>query len=290
METRKITSYTALLLGSTFLFASCVKDELYNTPHPTQGAVVITADWSGRSSESVLPDSYTLQIPGFSAQEVTAPTNVYHSLLNPDTYELLAFNSPSGMSFNGNAASVNLLPDNTLESHPGYLFSAVQSLDVQRDDTLHTTLRMQQRIRQLTLILRLTSGDHDRILSTESTLTGIAPSIELKNGSLPATGGAVIAPVFEKDFDSEGLPVLTATLRLLGITADDSQQLAVIVTLNNKNTQTILTDLTSLLHQSMTGSMAPLTLDATFNLPPEAGVSGSITDWATVIEDDINVN
>ena len=40
------------------LLASCVKDDLYNTPHPDKGAVVITTDWTDALAESTVPGWY----------------------------------------------------------------------------------------------------------------------------------------------------------------------------------------------------------------------------------------
>ena len=60
METIKITSCAALICGAVFLMSSCAKDDVYHTPHPTQGA------WSDRSSESVQPVSYLLCVSGRS--------------------------------------------------------------------------------------------------------------------------------------------------------------------------------------------------------------------------------
>lgn len=280
----------AALLCSFLSLTGCVKDDLYNTPHPGKGAVRITTDWSARSSESVMPDNYTLRISEQGEQQVREATTVFHSLLTPGKYDLLVHNSPAGMTVSGTTATVNRLADGTLEPHAGYLFSGVQTLNIQQDDTLRTTVKMQQRTRQLTLVLKLKDGDHDRILDTEATLTGIAPSVNLLTGALPATGGASITPVFEKATGSEGLPVLQATFRLLGITTNDNQQLTVVVTLNNTQTQTITTDLTSILHQLPADSMEPVTLDATFTLPPEAGISGSIMDWSVEENGNISAN
>lgn len=64
METIKITSCAALISGAVFLMSSCAKDDVYHTPHPTQGALLVTTDWSDRSSESVQPVSYLLCISG----------------------------------------------------------------------------------------------------------------------------------------------------------------------------------------------------------------------------------
>ena len=46
--------------------SSCAKDDVYHTPHPTQGALLVTTDWSDRSSESVQPVSYLLCVSGRS--------------------------------------------------------------------------------------------------------------------------------------------------------------------------------------------------------------------------------
>ena len=40
------------------LLNSCVKDELYKTPHPDKGRITITADWSHRSTDCPLPEEY----------------------------------------------------------------------------------------------------------------------------------------------------------------------------------------------------------------------------------------
>ena len=211
-------------------------------------------------------------------------------MLAPADYELLVYNTPEDITISGDIAKVSSTGENNIEALPGYLFSATQALDVVRDDTLRTTVKMFQRIRQLTLILKLEEGDHDRITATSATLTGIAPSMNLKTGELPLTGGASLSPIFEKATSSDGLPTLVATFRLLGISMDEEQLLTVDVSLNNQTVQTIRTDLTSILHQQMTGSMAPLTLDATLSLPSEVEISAHITDWTIVENEDIDVH
>lgn len=47
--------------------SGCVKEDLYNIPHPDKGAVVITTDWTGRSSDAVVPNSYILRIGSTAA-------------------------------------------------------------------------------------------------------------------------------------------------------------------------------------------------------------------------------
>ena len=35
-------------MAATVLLSSCVKDTLYDTPHPDYGKIAVTADWSAR--------------------------------------------------------------------------------------------------------------------------------------------------------------------------------------------------------------------------------------------------
>lgn len=261
------------------------KDTLYNTPHPVEGAVKITTDWSARSSESVLPADYTLRIGDAALQQVTEPTNTFYLKFPSRAYDLLVYNSPTGFTVSGNTATIALLADGTLKPLPGYLFSASQSLSVQQDDMLRTTVKMQQRIRQLTLVLKLKAGDEARFESVTATLSGIASTIDLRTGALSAIGNELLAPSFALSTDAEdGLPRLTATVRLLGIVPDTSQRLLVTVTMNDGTTHPIESDLTARL-KNFSQSVEPLVLGADFELPVEMGASGSINDWVPGLDD-----
>lgn len=285
METYKIISYTALFLGASFLIASCVKDDIYNTPHPTTGAIKITTDWSIHSSESVLPTDYILRIGDAADQKVTDVTNVYHSLFTPGQYELLAYNSPSGMTINGNVATLNTAVDgNTVEALPGYLFSAVQTLDVQKDDTLRTTVKMQQRVRQLTLVVKLKVDEENRLSSLGATLSGLNSSIDVRTGKIAATEGKSVKFDFQKieptpeDIAAEGEIAFAATIRLLGVIPSEKQILRIRITLTDQYTDYMETELTSSL-ASFNSEIKPLRLDAMLELPVQGNFSGNITDW-----------
>ena len=56
-------AYTLLYLGAVTILTSCVKDDLYDTPHPDRGAVVVTTDWSGKSTEADICLLYTSPSP-----------------------------------------------------------------------------------------------------------------------------------------------------------------------------------------------------------------------------------
>jgi len=286
METNKITSRAALFCGVALMLTSCVKDDIYNTPHPSQGAIVITTDWSSRADQAVQPVSYTLRVSGQSGQSDEQPvkgnTNIFHSLLAPAAYELLVYNTPEAITVTGDVATIASTDENNIEALPGYLFSATQTLDVVKDDTLFVTVGMLQHIRQLTLVLKLKEGDHDHITSLNATLSGIASSINLATGAWASPTGVSLSPVFEKTEEKDGTPTLTATIRLLGIIAEEKQELSIAVALNNQSVYTIKTDLTEVLQKCFDGSMTPLVLGANFDLPSQGDFSGNINSWNSV--------
>jgi hypothetical protein len=280
------------------LLASCVKDELYNTPHPDKGAVLVTTDWTGCSSDAVLPADYILRI-GSEEQTVKGETNVFKSLFLPETQSLLVYHQAEGVTVSGTTATVNTLEDGTLNPMPGFLFSASKELEIQKDDTLKVTVPMMQRIRTLALTLKLKPGDEQLITETAATLTGIASSVDLATGSLTAAEGKTVVPIFTMgtgggETRASGDPILTASLRLPGVMTGEKQELTLAVTLTDGTVQNVVTDLTQALKNFGSGKMEPLVLDATLMLPDVEGdaaeVSATISDWNVVDNGDITVN
>lgn len=284
----------AIFVSLLLLSASCVKDDLYNTPHPDKGAVKVTTDWTGRSSDAILPDSYVLRTGG-NEQTVSGETNAFNTLFDPGRQELLVYHRTEGISIDGNIATVNTRADGTLEPMPGFLFSAAKELDIVADDTVRVTIPMQQHIRTLTLGLNLKPGEELRIGSTTATLTGIASSIDLTTGTVQTTGGKTVVPAFaigtnDRRTRAAGDPVLAATVRLLGVVIGEKQVLTLVITLADGYVQTISTDLTELLKNFGHAEMEPLELDAALELPVASGVGGKISDWNVVDNGDIKVN
>lgn len=292
-----------LIVAVTFpMLGGCVKDDLYNTTHPDKGAVKVTTDWSGHSSDAVIPDQYVLRI-GTQEQTVSGETNAFNTLFLPGKQDLLVWHTAQGITVSGNTvtgtiATINTLPDGTLEPTPGHLFSAARELDIAKDDTLSVTLPMKQYIRRLILTLKLNPGDEQRIGSTAATLTGIASATNLATGELVGSEGKTVVPAFALTTDTDapqsraaGQPALSATLHLMGAATGEQQLLTLEITLTDGDVHTVTTDLTEMLKDFRTGTdMEPLTLDAALSLPTEAGIGATITPWKEVNNGDINVN
>ena len=65
--------------------ASCVKDELHNTPHPDRGAVTVSL--TGLAADG----AYVLDIDGQTA-DITGSSFTFPDLLTPGTYSLVVYN------------------------------------------------------------------------------------------------------------------------------------------------------------------------------------------------------
>lgn len=265
--------------------AACVKDDIYKTPHPNKGAVKVTTGWSSASRDVILPDNYLLQI-GNKEQTVSGTTNAFATLFDEGSHNLLVYHMADGFSINGNIGTVNTLTKGTLHPQPDHLFSGTKSLDVIKDDTLRVTVPMQQHTRSLTLTLKLKSGDEQRIATTSATLTGIMSEIDLTTGEGKATNGKTTIPIFglttiEVRSGESSKPVLSAPLRLLGVTTTDRQILTLVITLTDGHIQTITTDMTEAL-RNFGSSTNPLKLDANLELVVGGEIGGSITDWTEV--------
>lgn len=265
-------TYTAVL--AAILLASCVKDELYNTPHPDSGAVVVTADWSDRNSDADIPQAYILSIDG-QEQEVSKETNVLNRLLSAGKYTLAAYNKPDQVTVADNTASVNATSAKHINPMPGYLFASVQDINVVADDTLRVTARMKQLIRRLNLELTATEGDYSRVQSATATLSGVASVADMATGERSAA--AQVTNTFRQNGNK-----FTLFFRLLGIVTTEAQTLTVDITFNNGDTQQIVSDVTESM-KNFNNEAEPIKLKGNLLLPVEATVTGAtITGWNEV--------
>ena len=251
-----------------WLLASCVKDELHNTPHPDQGVVSVSVDYPQGTGE----EDYTVEVDGEPLDEGDNASDP----LTPGEHTVLVCNTPEGFIVTDGIAYVERL-DGTraltdlIDPLPETLYSGTKTVTVVADDTLHVDLDILQRTRDLRLELTVTEGDPERIAAITGTLSGVAEAYDLRNETL--YGEAVSTrPTFTRDGDK-----VSADLRLLG-TMGDAQTLSILLTFSNGDTQSIESDLTEVL-AGFHGSTDPFTLTGNLRTPVEGGFSGSIDGW-----------
>ena len=267
---------------SALLIVSCVKDEIYNTPHPDKGAVSIHI-----SMPQGIGD-YTVEIDGQSIQG-SAATFVYPFLLSPGEHDLLMYNHPDGLTIADGISRVNAtVPTrsnaNTILSMPDCLYSTSTTYKVMADDTVRIELAPLRRMRDLHFELTVTEGDPERIASVEGVLSGIAGVYTLATESL---GGEPMTTALAFTRDGN---LVTADARLLG-TAGEAQILVLTLHYTDGKEQTISNDLTEMLRTFNSDMKTPFKISGTL-LTPTAVTPGTATiiGWQVQEVDDTVVN
>lgn len=278
IRSREITAIRKTVLPmavATLTFAvsmtGCVKDELFNTPHPDKGAVVLNIGG--------LPggDGYTVDIDGRTF-ETTGSAFTVPDLFEPGTHTVTVYNRPEGFSVEGLVARVAPFgaavraADGFIHPLPGYLHSGTRQIEVTADDSLKVEMSVSQRVRDLLLELTVTEGDPERIASVRGTLSGIAGAFDL--AAQQTTGEAVSTAV---EFIRTG-DRLTADARLLGIMGS-KQTLLLDIVFTDGRTQTTESDLTDHLKDFGNGMTEAFRLAGDLNTPVETGMSATIDNW-----------
>lgn len=252
-----------------WLLASCVKDELHDTPHPDQGVVSVSVDYPQGAE-----DDYTVEVDGKPLDEGDNASNP----LTPGEHTVLVYNTPEGFTVTDGIAYVERV-DGTraltdlIDPLPETLYSGTKTVTVVADDTLHLDLSVAQRTRDLRLELTVTEGDPERIASITGILSGVAGAYDLRSETL--YGEAVsTAPAFTRNGDK-----IEADLRLLG-TMGEAQVLTLTLTFTDGLTQTVESDLTEVLANFNGDMEQTFTVTGSLRTPTEAGLGGcTITDW-----------
>lgn len=74
-------------MAAAVLLSSCVKDTLYDTPHPDYGKIAVTADWSACGEGITIPATWTVTMGDYTGTETSA-THAPDHLFAPGIYTL----------------------------------------------------------------------------------------------------------------------------------------------------------------------------------------------------------
>lgn len=277
----KIMAVAAIAMSLT----SCVKDELYDTPHPQHGKIAVTADWTERGEGVPAPGKWAISVGDYTAEE-TGSTHEAERLFEPGDYRLITYNRADGITVAGTTATVSAASGERgnafISGSPDWFFANVQEVSIEKDREHAFTAAMRQQVRQLTLLLEPAGNTAAAIENIAGSLSGVAGTLDF------ATGTHGNPSDVELDFTriTEGADAgkWKATVRLLGI-AGDVQRLSATVRYADGNPQplTIESDLSEALAAFNTGKTAPLTLGGTMvETPVAGGMTAIITDWEEV--------
>lgn len=284
----KVRQYINMMgMAAAVLLSSCVKDTLYDTPHPDYGKIAVTADWSARGEGIDIPATWTVSMGDYTGTETSA-THAPDHLFAPGSYTLAVWNPAEGITVSGTTATIAAATGNRagtdafVDNAPGWFFTHTEQVSIEKDKDYPLTAVMQQQVRELTLMIEPAGDAADRIESIGGTLSGAAGTLDFATGTHGTPSEVELH--FTKITEGDDAGKWMATVRLLGI-AGDAQRLTATLTYTDGNPQptSLNSDLTSALNGFNDGKTAPLTLGGTIaETPGEAGFTGEITDWETV--------
>ena len=293
----KVRQYINMMgMAAAVLLSSCVKDTLYDTPHPDYGKIAVTADWSARGEGIDIPATWTVTMGDYTGTETSA-THAPDHLFAPGSYTLAVWNPAEGITVSGTTATIAAATGNRagtdafVDNAPGWFFTHTEQVSIEKDKDYPLTAVMQQQVRELTLMIEPAGDAADRIESIGGTLSGAAGTLDFATGTHGTPSEVELH--FTKITEGDDAGKWMATVRLLGI-AGDAQRLTATLTYTDGNPQptSLNSDLTEALAAFNTGKGESLTLGGTLVETPEGmEVDGAgITGWEEVKGDDVNAD
>ena len=283
-------------MAAAVLLSSCVKDTLYDTPHPDYGKIAVTADWSARGEGIDIPATWTVTMGDYTGTETSA-THAPDHLFAPGSYTLAVWNPAEGITVSGTTATIAAATGNRagtdafVNNAPGWFFTYTQQVSIEKDKDYPLTAAMKQQVRELTLVVEPTGDAAGCITEIVAHLTGVAGTLDFATDTYGAVSSVVLP--FTKITEGDDAGKWKAMVRLLGVTGTEQMLTGEIRYVDGNPTPTTLTsDLTEALKEFNTGKGEPLTLGGTLiETPEEAELSTfEITDWTQRYGGDVDAD
>lgn len=281
--------YNLIAVASLMVLSltSCVKKDIFYTPHPDKGAVVVTADWTEAPSETDVPQAWSFCINGGEVYQSAHPSQCYPELLAPGKYTLLVYNEPQGFTLNGTTAVVDSYSDGLLVAQPGYLYSATQELEVVKDDTLRVTVPMKRLLSAVSMKVTL-DGESADVADIEASLSGVSGSVELATGEISESPQTVRLDVKTAETASRAGAgkELELKCRILGVCVGYGQTLTVKIKNKDGHISSVTSDVTEELEKVNTDKQ-PIELEGSVSVAQNGHFSGTIDNWEIVSGGDV---
>ena len=184
-------------MAAAVLLSSCVKDTLYDTPHPDSGKIAVTADWSARGEGIDIPATWTVTMGDYTGTETSA-THAPDHLFAPGSYTLAVWNPAEGITVNGTTATIAAATGNRtgtdafVNNAPGWFFTYTEQVTIEKDKNYPLTATMKQQVRELTLVVEPTGDAAGRITEIVAHLTGAARTLNFATDTYGAASNVVL--------------------------------------------------------------------------------------------------
>lgn len=261
-------------ISMTLLLGSCNTDDpIYETDHPEQGKIILTTDWTNRTSGVDIPLSYTVRV-GDYLTTISGETNTIDNLFVPATYRMCIYNPADHLTVSGTTATADYAAGTA-----GWFFSCAMDAIIEKDREHVFTAVMRQQVRELTLVIEPMGETAARIERITASLSGVAGTLDIDNETHGTASN--IALNFTKITSGEDAGKWSATVRLLGVTGNEQILSGTIAFASGApNDMTLESDLTAALENFNADKKTPLTLGGELvDTPSGVGFGTTINAW-----------
>ncbi|WP_374045524.1 FimB/Mfa2 family fimbrial subunit, partial [uncultured Alistipes sp.] len=165
-----------------------------------------------------------------------------------------------------------------------------EQVTIEKDTDYPLTAAMQQRVRELTLVVEPTGDAAHRITEIEASLSGVAGTLDFATDTYGAASNVVLP--FTRITSGADAGKWTATVRLLGITGGEQLLTGEIRYADGNPAPTTLeSDLTEALAAFNTAKSEPMTLGGTLETPDEVEIQGAtISGWEEIDNGEVDAD
>ena len=294
----KTTRYIPIMAAAAglLLTVSCVKNTLYNTPHPDYGKITVQTDWSARGEGIDIPAAWRMSMADYTGS-ATGTTSSPDHLFDPGTYTLTAWNPTPEITVEGTTATVEAATGNWdgagdfIHNAPTWFFTHAEQVTIEKDCDYTFTAAMRQQIGELTLVITPTGDAAERITEITAYLSGAAGTLDFATDTYGAPSNVVLS--FTKITSGSDAGKWCTTVRLLGVTGAEQLLKGEIRYMDGIPIPTTLTsDLSEVLREFNSGKNSPLTLGGMLVETPEEmeSADATISDWSPVDKGEVDAD
>ncbi|MDR0796981.1 MAG: hypothetical protein LBE79_13190 [Tannerella sp.] len=273
---RKFQSLSLIFIA-LFAFFGC-EAENFGSLHPNEGGITLTVDWSGTAA--AVPEVYRARAvfaSGFTRDFVNLRGATNLLTVEPGEAMLYVYNEAEHISISGHKARVNTV-DGGIAANPGLLFTHSRQVVTEKGKEVAHTAVMQRQTGELRFSFAIKPASMiSRVKSVKAVLEGVASEIDMQTNVLSAPAATHI-PFSRNGYFS------TATIRLLGFDPSAAQKITLDIELENGNSASVTSNLTSLVADFNQSKNALFSLNADLNISNAPNPAVTIDKWEQNVE------
>lgn len=278
------TAITLLCACVVLSLTGCKDDHKENTSHPDKAQITLKTDEVVGMEGITIPDEYMIQVGDYT-ETASGVTHLFSELLEPGNYHVRVYNEPEHIVVSGKMAAVAEAARSTnseskfVNAEPGWLFTGVTDVTLEKDIDYEFSVVMHQQVRELTFIIEPVGGTTGQIERVEGTLSGVAGTLDFDTDTHGTPSNVKLQ--FTKITSGTDAGMWSATVRLLGVAGEQQKLNAVIsFTGNTPAPVSLESDLSTELSDFNKEKDTSLKLDGMLVMTPTAaGLAATINGW-----------